>query len=65
MIAEAIKKRLVEKAKERHGENITPCMKSTVSEDGFMFFGDDSIVFWYNAPDGSTHIVHEEANHEQ
>lgn len=59
MIPEHIKQQLFAMATEKYGPNIFPCdpkNEGKTFDDGFTV-DDDSIRFWFNGPDESTHIV--------
>lgn len=59
MVPEFIKQHLIAKAMEKYGPNISPCdprNEGKTFDDGFTV-DDDSIRFWFNSPDESTHIV--------
>jgi len=48
---------LIAAARERYGEDITPCRNRARLEDCFMDHGRYGYFLYFNTPDGSTHVV--------
>ncbi len=55
MNALTIQEQLIARARERCGE-ILPCGKRRSLEENFTQLPSGELVFWFNTPDGNTHI---------
>jgi len=54
IVEKQIKPYLLKKAKERHGEDITPCSGHGEFDLTFIY---NTYYLWFNTPDNSTHVV--------
>ena len=53
------KQRMLNKAYEKYGTDITPTTKAGTWEKSFVEYG-NKIMLWFNTPDHSTHTIRED-----
>ena len=58
-VPEDVKQRLITQARTRFGNGIKPIRGAKRIDGGFRIY-DDYYTFWYNGPDGSSHMIKEQ-----
>lgn len=56
ILMDELKLRLITKAKKKYGK-IFPCINKSSLEECFTESKEGELIFWFNTPDNSTHMI--------